>query len=537
MKSINKFLSIGLSALALAACNDLDQEIQGGYATTDQKTDLTEEFPEKLIAAVAGTTAVLNQYNAVYAYHFDFGYPSVMLALDSRGMDLVGTNSSYNWFSWANDMSDATITGRGTNLVWSYMYSQIYAANTLLKTTGNESDDATMKFYIAQAKAIRAFDYWVLAQLYQFNYVGHESQPCVPIITDLNVDEISAVGGAKRASVQDVYTQIMTDLNDAIDYLSAAQSAKVTPSSVLASKSKRLVSLATAYGLRARANLSMGKYLEAANDAQSAINAFDGAPASIEDVSKPCFWSIDENNWMWGIAINETDRVVTSGIVNWPSHMGSLCDNSYAQVGAWRMIAKNLYDQIPTKDARKGWWLSSSKKSANLTEEQQAYCKDSDMPAYTQVKFAPYQDQLANDLKGQDIPLMRIEEMYLIKAEGQAMGGDPEGAKKTLQQFVKAYRFKSYSCTATTPTAIQDEVWFQRRIELWGEGMSYFDIMRLKKPVDRRGGGWPANWVYNVPAESNVLRYPIPNSEIQANPMISEADNNPSSEMPSPVVE
>jgi len=47
MKSINKFLSIGLSALALAACNDLDQEIQGGYATTDQKTDLTEEFPEK----------------------------------------------------------------------------------------------------------------------------------------------------------------------------------------------------------------------------------------------------------------------------------------------------------------------------------------------------------------------------------------------------------------------------------------------------------------------------------------------------------
>mgnify|MGYP000562126657 CR=1 FL=1 len=323
-----------------------------------------------------------------------------------------------------------TITGRGTNLVWSYMYSQIYAANTLLKTTGNESDDATMKFYIAQAKAIRAFDYWVLAQLYQFNYVGHESQPCVPIITDLNVDEISAVGGAKRASVQDVYTQIMTDLNDAIDYLSAAQSAKVTPSSVLASKSKRLVSLATAYGLRARANLSMGKYLEAANDAQSAINAFDGAPASIEDVSKPCFWSIDENNWMWGIAINETDRVVTSGIVNWPSHMGSLCDNSYAQVGAWRMIAKNLYDQIPTKDARKGWWLSSSKKSANLTEEQQAYCKDSDMPAYTQVKFAPYQNQLANDLKGQDIPLMRIEEMYLIKAEGRPWAATPREQRR-----------------------------------------------------------------------------------------------------------
>lgn len=26
---------------------------------------------------------------------------------------------------------------------------------------------------------------------------------------------------------------------------------------------------------------------------------------------------------MWGIIISETDRVVTSGIVNWISHMGS----------------------------------------------------------------------------------------------------------------------------------------------------------------------------------------------------------------------
>lgn len=538
MKSINKFLTIGLSALALAACNDLDQTIEGNYATTDQKKDLTEEFPDKLVAAVAGTTSEFSKYMSVYDYHFDFGYPSLMLALDSRGIDLVGMDSGYNWFSWANDMSDATVNGRGTNLAWSYMYSQISAANALLTTVGEESSDATMQFYMAQAKAIRAFDYWVLAQLYQFNYVGHESLPCVPIITDKNIEEIAAVGGAKRSSVQDVYTQIMNDLNDAISYLTAARAAKVTPSSVLDSKPKRLVSLATAYGLRARVNLTMGKYAEAAQDAQDAITAFGAEPASFEAVSKPCFWSLDESNWMWGIAINETDRVVTSGIVNWSSHMGSLCDNSYAGVGAWRLVAKNLYDQIPSKDARKGWWLGPKKKSANLTEAQQEYCKSADMPAYTQVKFAPYQDQLGNDVKGQDIPLMRIEEMYLIKAEGEAMSGNTEGAKQTLKKFVKTYRFKSYNCDIlATAEEIQDEVWFQRRVEFWGEGLSYFDLLRLKKPIDRRGGGWPANWVYNVPAESNVLRYPIPNSEIQANPMISAADNNPSSEMPKPISE
>ena len=32
----------------------------------------------------------------------------------------------------------------------------------------------------------------------------------------------------------------------------------------------------------------------------------------------------NEKDWLWGIYIAETDRVVTSGIVNWISHMGSL---------------------------------------------------------------------------------------------------------------------------------------------------------------------------------------------------------------------
>ena len=69
MKSINKFLTVGLSALALVACNDLDTDIQGNYATTDQKKDRTEEIPETLVAAVAGTTAEFSKYMSDYEYH------------------------------------------------------------------------------------------------------------------------------------------------------------------------------------------------------------------------------------------------------------------------------------------------------------------------------------------------------------------------------------------------------------------------------------------------------------------------------------
>lgn len=539
MKAINKILTIALGGLALAGCNDLDTEIQGGYATTEQKSELTEEYPEKLVASVAGITANFSKYMTVYSDHNDFGYPALMLALDSRGTDLVGVNTGYNWFSSPAMMSDARTTGFTPTIAWYYMYSQIYSANSLLQTTGNDSDDPETLFFIAQARAIRAFDYWVLAQLFQFNYQGHQNDPCVPLITDQNIDEIAAAGGAPRATVQQVYEQILDDLNFAVEALNVARMAKVTPSTVIDSKPKRFVSLAVAYGLRARVYLTMGMWNQAAEDAQDAITVFTtlekGAVASQDEVSQPTFWSIDQSDWMWGIAINTTDRVVTSGIVNWPSHMGSLADNSYAGVGAWRKISQTLYDEIPSSDVRKGWFLSGKKKSNNLPDTWQDYCTAADMPAYTQVKFAPYQDQLGNQLKGQDIPLMRVEEMYLILAEAQAMGQGAAMGAQTLQSFVKTYRNKSYSCLATTPETVQEEVWLQRRIELWGEGISYFDIMRLNKGIDRVGGGWPADWTYKIPAGANVLRFPIPNGEIQSNPFISEADNNPSSETPTPV--
>ena len=76
---------------------------------------------------------------------------------------------------------------------------------------------------------------------------------------------------------------------------------------------------------------------------------------------------------------------------------------------------------------------------------------------------------------------MRVEEMYLIKAEGEAMSGATAAAKQTLNNFVRTYRDPAYASLATDAKGIQDEIWMQRRVELWGEGLSYFDIMRLRK--------------------------------------------------------
>ena len=73
-----------------------------------------------------------------------------------------------------------------------------------------------------------------------------------------------------RATVQQVYDQIMSDLNQAIELLAGFDNGS----------NKDQIDEAVAYGLRARANLLMQKWAEAASDAEKAIAG--GTPQSTD---------------------------------------------------------------------------------------------------------------------------------------------------------------------------------------------------------------------------------------------------------------
>ena len=79
---------------------------------------------------------------------------------------------------------------------------------------------------------------------------------------------------------------------------------------------------------------------------------------------------------------------------------------------------------------------------------------------------------------------------------------------------------------------MQDEIWMQRRVELWGEGFALFDILRLKKPIERKGTNYEAIVQYNLEPESQIMIYRIPLGEIESNEGISETDNNPAAPQP-----
>jgi len=486
---------------------------------------------EKTVALLAGEA-----FDMMKAYmssvngnrHNDFGYPSIMMMTDANGIDVVQEENGYNWNGGDLDFSDRNNTYVAPLIVWNTLYNIISASNEVIGKTGYNTDDPYQLFALGQMLALRAFCYWNLAQLYQFNYVGNQNKPCVPIITELNAQE-AAVNGCARATVAQVYSQIMNDLNNAIGSLTSARNLGLTRSD------KRFMDVSVVYGLRARVNLTMGEWRQAAADAQSAINVSTARPSSMAEASRPAFWTANEPDWMWGIIVNEEDDVVQSGIVNYPSHMGSF-NYGYCLYSGGRQINMSLYNSMNSTDVRKGWWIDNQYYSPNLTQDELDYIWRYGYRPYTQVKFAPYNNVVGTDINANDIPLMRIEEMYLILAEGKAMSGANNEARSILESFIRTYRDSEYVCPDVTGAALQDEIWRQRRIELWGEGLAWFDIMRLGKDVDRRGAGYPDSYcVFNIPAGSDILLWRIPASVINSNPLISEQDNNPAADAPEPV--
>lgn len=525
MKKLYKITPYVMFGLMVAGCTDLDTEPLSSTITADQKEDVVEADPSKLEASVAAIAANFTQYAKNYPEdtetHNDIGYPTIMLATDSRGTDMLADDVGYNWYRTSMTYNDCLNTSVATVEFWGTLYNQIFTANAVIGTVDNATEDLTLQFYLAQALAIRAFDYFTLVQLYQFNYKGHEDAPGMPIITAENAEEV-ATNGCARSTVQETYDFILGDLNKAIELLSSTSMTR---------EDKRYVSLDVVYGIRARVYLTMHKYAEALKDAEAALSHTAAVPYSRTAVSKPTFIDIEDKSWMWGILITEKDRVSTTGICNFPSHMGSL-NYGYASVGGWRRISPKLYEQIPASDVRKGWFLNGEGVSANLPAAAQTYITGKKAPAYTQVKYGVLNDQWGTDNNATDVILMRVEEMYLIKAEAQAMSGNVSGGVSTLNSFVTAYRDPSYKCTATAAEAVQEAVWQQRRLEFWGEGMAYFDIMRLNKGINRLGCGFPKTAVFNIAAGDPVQIYSIPNKEVQYNPLL---ENNPLVSAPAPI--
>lgn len=533
MKKIYLLATLGLAGM-LTSCYDLNTEPQGSAITEPERAESFESDPSNIAALSNGIYSNYTGFQLVYGENMDFGYPSIMLQLDCRTAGFINSNPTvYAWFFQPTAYMDNTANNAYVSIRWRTPYNTIYTCNQLLATINPETDDNLSKYYRGQAYGNRAFSYWVLAQLFQFNYVGHQNDLCVPIVTEENMETVGTEG-APRATVQEVYDLIISDLTTGIELMTG------NPSAVRGSSrsDKRFMDVNVLYALRARTYLCMGEYAKAAADAQTVISAGGFSPLSSNAAIGPGFNDLSANNWIWGLYYTyET----TPGLYTLAGFLGSYCFG-YAAAGEFKLINSNLFNQISDSDPRKLWWISPSGNSnaqyytaadGNAVE----YLQGNGVPTYAVTKFAPYDNVLGQSVNESDVPIIRIEEMYYILAEAKGLGSSIAEGVQVLENFVNSYRWLNktspYTCQATTPEDFIDEIFFQRSVEFWGEGMTYYDIMRLGKPIDRRNSNWTsaanntASFAYYIEPTNPVLISPIPTSEIDNNKQISESDQNP----------
>ncbi len=514
----SKIFCLTLAGLAFAACTDMDDIVpESGTMLASQVQETNLIAPTRATASFTGLfTQIGKPYSMGYGKPDDWGFLMMGYCNDLESADALMPDSGYNWFSVCGEYSSRNANYRNPYIRYSAPYKLIADVNTFVSSYPEDTEDQDAIHMIAQAKALRAYAYLSLAPAFQFSYETSADKPCIPIVTEATTEFTNN----PRATVKEVYELILSDLDYAIEHLEG-----------YTRPTKANIDQQVAYGLRARAYLNMAKYAEAAADAEKAAAGY--TPASIAEVSKPSFMDISEHNWIWGYDMT-TDLAQGGLYATSSSWLRSFSGWSYsAACQCYTMINKLLYDKITAGDVRKGWWVNEDLESplldgltwlvdgvakgdvANLEIDN---VKMAFLP-YTNVKFGC--TTIGTNNNDEDSPLMRVEEMILIQAEGYAKSGNETKAKEILTNFVKTYREPNYSVDERG-LSLADEIWFQRRVELWGEGFGIYDTKRLNKPMvrfhdDESSTNQPSSFCFNMAADDGWLLMRFPQGELNTN--------------------
>lgn len=497
-----KYIAGGLLAIAaLSSCSDsyLDTEYTA-YLDADAASDAAGKNPDVFLNGMWSWMITYNQSGSTSTVHDDFGYMSVLHSTDMMSEDIV--MGSLHWFQYDYQLDNRMYNYRRTLADWTCFYTMIAKANEIISLYPNGGETEDQKALLGQAKAARGMSYYYLIQLYQFpvdaNGAVNNDAPGVPLMyttADGKTDEeIAAAKG--RNTLADIYTQIEKDLTDAVENLENYE----RPSG---EAGKNYIDAHVANGLLARYYLlsqQWQKAADAANKARAGYSMMDNS--GLHDG----FMDITNEEWMWGF--NQTTETQTT-FASFFSHISNLAPG-YAGAGyAPRLIDKKLYESISDDDYRKSLFNGPNGDNTQPTAAAR-------LP-YANIKFG------TDGNWTMDYMYMRAAEMVLIEAEAYAHLSQNAKAAEVLKVLM-ANRQPSWNQSSVSV----EDVYLQRRIELWGEGFAYFDLKRLNKGIDRNysGSNHQAGYKLTVPAQDVRWTYQLPQRELQENTLITEQDQN-----------
>ena len=523
-KNIVKTLLVSTPFL-LTGCIE-ETEPMNGTATLYQ----IEGNEQAQDAMVNGMPAMFN-YIFSSGAHYTFGYGGIMHIRDVMTGDMATVQSNYDSFD-----AFARVINMGPRYVymqyvWNYYTKFILTTNNVIKKFKSSSDKDSEKGNLGLGYTFRALCYLDMARMFEFlpnekfpsgkNAEGVEvTNLTVPIVTDTTSQESSRKN--PRVTREKMFEFIKSDLNKAETLIPYYKNNK-----------KWMPNLACVYGLKARLYMWVEKYDSAQIYARKAIDESQATPMTKEQSLNTKTGFNDATPWMWASSQTADDATVKSKLINWTSYLSNETEWGYTSYGGpVIMISRDMYDRLSDTDWRK---LEFRAPDGSALADQNTYCDDQykpggdqELPKYASLKFRPGGGDVKNSSVGAAtaFPIMRVEEMYFIEAEAAAHQNPTQG-KALLVNFMQTYRDANYSTTASTKDAVVEEIVFQKRVELWGEGQTFYDIKRLNYSVKRAytGTNFKETARYNTNGRPAWMNFCIVRNEGNNNDVLLTTNN------------
>lgn len=503
-KIFSAIVIAGLGSGMLSGCIE-EVTPQNGYPSLEQVANAPGSF-DNLVANLTGNLSGKRLYSPADNRAWDYGYTSLFLTRDVEGQDVVPVGGANQYTYWYQSVRYMAAGYSITQLPWTYYYGWINDCNVVIKNAG-ATDYAEpqegRKVGAGIAYAMRAMYYLDLARMYASKPYGEDHNA----LTTIKADELRTADEAmhqERMTWGEAFDFILKDLDYAEQYLASyKRTDKYTPD------------LSVVYGLKARTYLEKQDWAKAEEYAKKAQQGYTMISRD-EYLSRDNGFNTPNSSWMFATQFKPTDpNILTNdGDDSWGAAM--IPENGFgcgyaSNYGGLMVIDRHLFETIPETDFRKMCWVDFKLDDMSKADAINALKAYSNYPERLYaggvenanyglggycVKFrnAAGKADVKYDAWCVSVPLMRIEEMKLIEAEAAGMQDEARG-RQLLEAFAKTrdpqYTYGQHNepYYNNQTSAFQNEVWWQRRVELWGEGFATYDIKRLNKGIIRSYAG------------------------------------------------
>ncbi|RZK40280.1 MAG: RagB/SusD family nutrient uptake outer membrane protein [Pedobacter sp.] len=359
---------------------------------------------------------------------------------------------------------------------WNRLYSNVLYCNTIIEelpaASGTDAEKAEMT---AEAKVHRADTYMALVNTYAkpYNVATSSTDLGVPLILKQTVSQ-----KLNRASIQEVYNQIIEDLTSAIPALPSTQAYNTLPSK------------ASAYGELARCYLYMNDYANANKYADMALSVRS--------------------------TLNDLGALTSVSSANYPRRIADpeilLSKTAFGNTLSFSPTAYRLSDEILSL-------LGTTDQRYQLLTVPASTISSTYTGRYS------YRESRIGEIRnvGPNVP-----EMMLIKAEYFARNNDATNAMLWVNNLrVKRFKPADYvALTASSPADALVKVIQERRREFIGRMLRWWDMRRLKSETAfQRTYTRTVNGVtYTLAPNSDRYVFPIAEFLTNLNP---ELEKNP----------